>query len=123
MDEKEHSDKPEDRTQLAEDRTLLANERTFSGWVRTSMAAIGVGVGFHVLFQKVEPSWVPKGIATIFILLGLFLIVIAERRAFQVKQRLHSHSVETLESLNLKVVMYGVCFGGLSLIGAIWLLT
>ncbi|HSG34748.1 MAG TPA: DUF202 domain-containing protein [Sphingomonadaceae bacterium] len=113
-------DKSEDRTDLAEDRTLLANERTFSGWVRTSMAAIGVGVGFHVLFQKVEPGWVAKGIASVFILLGIILVVIAERRAFEVKHRLRSHSVEPLKSLNLKLVMYGVSLGGVSLIAAIW---
>ena len=50
----------EDRTDLAEDRTLLANERTFSGWARTAMASIGIGIGFNALFAKVEPSWVAK---------------------------------------------------------------
>jgi uncharacterized membrane protein YidH (DUF202 family) len=49
----EGSETAQDRTQFAEDRTLLANERTFSGWARTSMAAIGLGLGFHVLFQKI----------------------------------------------------------------------
>ena len=39
------------RTDLAEDRTLLANERTFAGWTRTSLACIGVGLGFQAIFQ------------------------------------------------------------------------
>ena len=115
-------DTAENRTELAEDRTLLANERTFGGWVRTAMAAIGVGVGFHVLFQKIEPSWIPKSISTIFILMAIYLIVLAEKRAGQVKERLNSHSVEPLESLNLRVVLYGVIIGGVSLILTIWFL-
>lgn len=116
-------DTAENRTELAEDRTLLANERTFSGWVRTSMAAIGVGLGFNVLFKEIDPPWVPKSIGSIFVLLGMFLIVMAERRAFEVKRRLHSHSIEPLESMNLRVVMYGVFGAGLALIAAIWILT
>ena len=71
----------ENRTDLAEDRTLLANERTFSGWARTAMASIGVGLGFNALFKAVHPTWFAKGIASVFILLGIFLIVAAERRA------------------------------------------
>ena len=71
----------EDRTDLAEDRTLLANERTFSGWARTALATVGIGVGFNALFRTLDPSWVPKAIATLFILLGLIIIIMADRRA------------------------------------------
>lgn len=64
----------EDRTDLAEDRTLFANERTFSGWARTAMASIGIGIGFHALFRPIEPTWVAKAIATLFFLLAVFLV-------------------------------------------------
>ena len=67
-DEKEQL--AEDRTNLAEDRTVLANERTFAGWLRTGFAAIGIGLGFHVLFQAMQPLWVPKAIATAFLAAG-----------------------------------------------------
>lgn len=52
------------RTDLAEDRTVLANERTFAGWMRTGLAAVGIGLGFNALFGKMEPEWLPKLIAT-----------------------------------------------------------
>jgi putative membrane protein len=63
----------EDRTDLAEDRTILANERTFAGWMRTGFAAVGVGLGFQALFNKMEPDWVPKGIATAFLLIAMIV--------------------------------------------------
>jgi putative membrane protein len=112
----------EERTEYAEDRTLLANERTFSGWARTSMAAIGIGLGFNALFRTLEPSWVPKAIATLFIGLGIFLILAAERRAHGVKRRLNAHSIETVQTLNLKTIAVAISGGGLSLIAAIWVI-
>ncbi len=71
----------QDRTDLAEDRTLLAHERSFAGWTRTGMAAVGIGLGFNALFQMLEPSWVPKAIATIFLFIAVFIFISAERRA------------------------------------------
>ena len=78
------SDAPDPATQktlLAEDRTLLANERTFAGWMRTGLAAIGVGVGFSALFQTIQPFWVPRSIASVFLLLGASIVFAAQRRA------------------------------------------
>src|SRR5688500_4008837 len=86
-------DRSELRTELAEDRTVLANERTFAGWMRTSLACIAIGVGFHALFGKVEPSWLPRLIASAFLVLAVLVIVLAERRATAVNKRLNSHVV------------------------------
>jgi putative membrane protein len=116
------ADLAEDRTHMAEDRTLLANERTFSGWARTAMAAIGIGVGFHALFRTMEPVWVPKAIATLFILLGMLLIVFAERRACAIKARLERHKIARLGSINLRLMAAAICTGGGGLIAALWLL-
>lgn len=112
----------EDRTDYAEDRTLLANERTFGGWVRTSFAAIAVGLGFHVLFRTVEPTWVPKSIATLFILLGTILTVLAERRASTINERLRAHSVRTLAVMNLRLITLAICIGAIALVMALWIL-
>jgi putative membrane protein len=112
----------EDRTDLAEDRTLLANERTFGGWVRTSMGAIGLGLAFHALFQKLEPVWIPKAIATLFFLLACLLVILAERRADGVKKRLTEHSVETVAAMNVRIITISVCTGALALLLAMWLL-
>lgn len=110
----------EDRTDLAEDRTLLANERTFSGWARTAMASIGIGIGFNALFKPVEPTWVAKAIATIFILLGIFLTISAERRAASVQRRLDAHKVAGISSINFRVMSVGISTGAVALLVAIW---
>lgn len=110
------------RTDLAEDRTLLANERTFAGWTRTAFAAIGVGLGFSALFKTLEPAWLPKAISTAFLLIGIFVIIMAQRRAAAVTSRLDSHEIKTFKAVNLRLLMLAVVAATLALIGAIWLL-
>ena len=70
-----------ERTHFAEDRTVQATERTFAGWLRTAFAAIGVGLGFHVIFGELEPPWLPRAIATLFFAIGAVIALTAERRA------------------------------------------
>lgn len=110
------------RTDLAEDRTLLANERTFAGWARTSFAAVGIGLGFNALFEKLEPVWLPKAISTAFLLIAIFVIVVAERRAAAVSARLESHEVKTFRAVNLRLIMGSIVVASMTLIVAIWML-
>lgn len=112
----------EDRTALAEDRTLLANERTFAGWMRTGFAAIGIGLGFNVLFKTMQPEWAPKLIATVFLLIGIFVFIAAERRACAVLGRLHPHVVKEFKPVNLRLITWVTCVATLSLIAALWML-
>ncbi len=121
-DTSDRTDLASERTDLAEDRTALANERTFAGWARTAMAAIGIGLAFNALFGEMEPGWAPKTLASIFILLGVFLIAMAERRACAISARITSHSVNTLKPMNIRVVAIGIGAGALALIAGIWLL-
>ena len=109
-----------ERTALAEDRTLLANERTFAGWMRTSLAAVAIGIGFNALFQTMEPEWVPKAIATIFLLIGIFVILSAERRACAVVERLKPHEIKTFRMINLRLVSWSISLATLALIWALW---
>ena len=118
----ERDELAESRTRLAEDRTVLANERTFAGWLRTGFAAIGIGLGFHVLFQAMEPKWVPKTIATAFLLAGIYIIVVAERRACRVLDKIDTHKVAELGAINLKVVTWVSVAATVALIAAIWIL-
>jgi putative membrane protein len=111
-----------DRTDLAEDRTAMANERTFAGWARTAMAAIGIGLAFNALFQSMEPVWAPKLIATIFMALGIFLVVAAERRACATSRRLTTHAVKSVPQMNLRVMAWAISLATLGLIAGIWLL-
>ncbi len=112
----------EDRTDLAEDRTAMANERTFAGWARTAMAAIGIGLGFKALFNTMEPSWAPKAIATLFVLLGVFLIWLAERRARVVAGRLNTHAARDMKQMNIRIIAVAIATGSAALVAGMWLL-
>jgi putative membrane protein len=111
-----------ERTDLAEDRTVLANERTFAGWMRTGFAAVGVGLGFQALFSRMEPAWVPKAIATAFLVIAIFVFWTAERRACAVVARLHSHQVQTVRARNLRLITLAIIAAIAALIAAMWLL-
>lgn len=111
-----------ERTDLAEDRTVLANERTFAGWMRTGLAAVGIGLGFNALFGKMEPSWLPKAIATCFILSGMVIFYLAERNSCSVLERLDAHSVQPLRRMNLRLVASLMGTGSVVLLGGMWFL-
>lgn len=114
------ADEEPSRNDLAEDRTILANERTFGSWMRTSLGCVAIGVGFQGLFRSMEPAWVPKAIATAFLLLAVLVIVLAERRAAAVIERLRSHVVVTAKPMNLRLITVLVAAGALALVAAIW---
>ena len=120
MDQQHQPDSPS-RTDLAEDRTILANERTFAGWMRTALASVAIGVGFHALFPTMQPAWVPRAIATAFLILGIVTIVSAERRATAVMKRLSAHVVVSARPMNLRLFSASVSAGSIALIAALWL--
>ena len=119
---KDRTSYAEERTDWAEDRTAMANERTFAGWMRTAFAAIGIGIGFNALFDELEPVWVPKAVATMFILLGIALTYLAQRRACHSFQRLSSHAIEKPKTFYVRTMSYAVMLGAAILIGALWVL-
>lgn len=110
------------RTDLAEDRTILANERTFAGWIRTSLGCVAIGIGFHALFNRMEPSWAPRAIATGFLLLASAIAWLAVRRAAAVVRRLSPHLVVSARRMNLELIAGAVSLGAGALAVAIWLL-
>jgi putative membrane protein len=110
------------RTYFAEDRTILANERTFGSWMRTGFAAIGIGLGFHALFGKIHPLWLPRAVATAFLIIALIIFVAAERRATMVIKRLHTHQIETVKIGIVRLITVVTVAATLALIAAIWLL-
>jgi putative membrane protein len=111
----------EERTDFAEDRTVLANERTLAGWMRTGLASVGIGIGFNALFDAMQPAWIPKAIATAFLLLGIMIWVLAERRSRSVLARLNVHAVEPVGSFNLRLMTYAMASATGALIAALWL--
>ena len=112
----------ERRTQFAEDRTIQATERTFAGWMRTAFAAIGVGIGFHVLFGELDPPWLARAIATLFIVLGMIIAFTAERRACRTFDRLSAHQIDRPRLPGIRWMSWSVIAGGLALIAGLWIL-
>ena len=112
----------EKRTDLAEDRTVLANERTFASWFRTAFASVGIGLGLQALFLRMEPPWVPRSIATGFLLLAIFLFIVAERRACQVHDRLEAHHVTAFRNRRLRLITIVASAIVTALIATMWLL-
>ena len=118
----ERTDLAENRTDWAEDRTIMANERTFAGWMRTGLAAVGIGLGFNALFGKLEPLWVPKGIATLFMVIGIFIFWVAQRNGCAVQDRLNSHHATPVKPDNLRIISGLMASGAIALIAAIWMM-
>lgn len=114
------NDQQPSRNELAEDRTILANERTFASWMRTSLGCVAIGVGFQGLFPSMQPAWVPRAIASGFLVLAMLVIILAERRAAAVLQRRSAHVVITARRMNLRLFTILICLGAAALLAAIW---
>ncbi|MGN6595067.1 DUF202 domain-containing protein [Sphingopyxis terrae] len=120
MSAKERTDLAQNRTELAEDRTVLAHERSFAGWVRTGMAAVGLGLGFNALFRTMEPSRMPKAIATSFLLIAIYIFVSAERRARTIIARLEPHNVTVLRPMRIRLLAWALAAATAALVAALW---
>ncbi len=114
------SELAQDRTNLAEDRTLLAHERSFASWVRTGMAGVGIGIAFNALFKTLEPAWIPKAIATVFLLIAVFIFLSAERRARRAINRLAAHRIAMLAPVQLRLIAWVLASTTVALGAAIW---
>ena len=110
------------RTDWAEDRTVQATERTYAGWMRTAFAAIGIGLGFRALFGEFDPSWLAKGIATVFILLGAVIAWSAQKNACQTLSRLDTHDVDRPAVLHMRWLSFIVAGGAIVLAIGLWFL-
>lgn len=110
------------RTDYAEDRTVLANERTFGSWLRTGFGAIGIALGFHALFGRIHPLWLPRAVASAFLLIAILIFVAAERRACTVHERLHAHRVQTIRITRIRLITLIAVVATVALAAAIWLL-
>ena len=84
----------EKSTRLSEDRTLLSNERTFSSWMGAGLACVGVAIGLHAVFGSVDPKWLAKVVASIFLLTAMVIYWAAMRQACKTYSRLNDSDVE-----------------------------
>jgi putative membrane protein len=111
-----------ERTDFAEDRTVQATERTYAGWLRTAFAAIGVGLGFHVIFGELDPPWLARAIASLFILLGAVVAYTAERRACRTFERLSTHEIDRPRIPQIRWMSWSIVLGAVVLVAGLWLL-
>ncbi|MEL6451701.1 MAG: DUF202 domain-containing protein [Pseudomonadota bacterium] len=89
---------PDNRTKWAEDRTVLAAERTFASWVGTGLGAVGIAIALKAVFGATDPTWVAKGVATLFLGIAIMLYWSAQRQACKTVQRLHGNDVDAQSS-------------------------
>lgn len=115
-------DLAEDRTNWAEDRTLMANERTFAGWMRTGLAAVGIGIAFNALFGKLEPAWLARVLATMFICVGIGIFYLAQRNSCRVCTRMNSHAAQPVDGRYMRLVALAFGIASAGLIVGIWIM-
>lgn len=109
-----------DRTDWAEDRTVLANERTFAGWMRTGMACIALALGLRAVFDPFEPTWLPKTVASVFILAAIFIFWAARRQACETVDRLNEHHAQAQPTRYMTFVSIIMSLSALATGGILW---
>lgn len=112
----------ENRTDWAEDRTILANERTFAGWMRTGMASLAVAIGLRAVFGAFEPTWLAKAVATIFVLVAIYIFWAAQESAKQTLERLHANEAHAQPERRMKTLALIFAFGSVCVGGVLWAL-
>ncbi|SPJ25778.1 DUF202 domain-containing protein [Palleronia abyssalis] len=111
-----------ERTDWAEDRTILAAERTYAGWVRTGLTAVVVAIGLQALFRLEEPAWLPRAVASVF-LLGALLVFLAgwsEARISHRNFKTHGCRVQPFWRITLLTVI--LALGTMGTAAVLWLL-
>jgi len=112
----------ENRTNWAEDRTILANERTFAGWMRTGMACVALALGLRAVFSEFEPTWIAKGVASMFILLAVFIFWAAQNSAAQTLSRLTETEACAQPLRRTRLIAAFLSIGALATGAILWLL-
>ncbi|MEM1039713.1 MAG: DUF202 domain-containing protein [Pseudomonadota bacterium] len=109
------------RTQWAEDRTVLANERTFSSWMGTGLGCLGLAVGMQAVFGEMQPTWVAKAAATIFVVVAIYLFLVSLHNSRKVKLRLNAHSSEPTSDRSMSLIAYLLTVGAIATGVVLWL--
>ncbi|WP_072776724.1 YidH family protein [Marivita hallyeonensis] len=116
------NDLAEDRTDWAEARTVLANERTFAGWMRTGMASVALALGLRALFGPFEPTWIPKTVASVFVLVALMIFWAAWRNCSLTQKDMDDHDTRSQSARNMAWITAVLSLGAVATGAILWLL-
>jgi putative membrane protein len=117
-----HTSSDHQQTAWSEDRTIMANERTYASWLRTSLTCIGVALGFQALFRSFEPAYIPKLIATGFLVLATVVLVFANQAAADLRHRLDAHAAEPASRKRLLMITIAMIAATIALGFVLWML-
>lgn len=116
------NDLAKERTDWAADRTILANERTFAGWMRTGMACVALALGLRAVFGEFEPTWLAKAVASMFILLAVFIFWAAQGSAAETLGRLHDTQACAQPLRRTRMIALLLSLGALATGAILWAL-
>lgn len=68
-----------------------------------------------------EPVWLPKALATAFILVAVAIVFAAQRKAVAVAHRPECHKAEPMRGLTLRLIAGAMMLASVGLAAAIWL--
>ncbi|MGB1236129.1 MAG: YidH family protein [Planktomarina sp.] len=112
----------EKRTNWAEDRTIMANERTFSSWMGTGLACIGVAIGLKAVFGDFDPTWVAKTVASLFVMIAVYIFYSAQRQARRTFDRLTETDAEALPSRDFQKLAVFMSVASIATGAVLWAL-
>ena len=119
--DRDNQELAEDRTDLAEDRTIMAVERTMASWMGSGMGLIGLGLGLRALFGQFDPAWLPKAMATFFMVLAIIVVQGAKRRMCSAINRMSANFVKAPSTRGMEIVAAGISAGAVMVAVGIWL--
>ena len=82
----------------------MSSERSFSSWIGTALGAVGVAIGFNAVFGELTPTWLPKLVATLFLLVGLVFTWSARNRACTIRDKLREHDSQTGGKISFSLI-------------------
>ena len=86
------------------------------------MASVALAVGLRAVFGQFDPTWLAKSVATIFIVLALYIFWAAERSAAQTLARLSDNDAHAQPLTRMRIIVAALALGAVSVGGVLWAL-
>ena len=86
------------------------------------MAAVALAIGLRAVFGEFEPTWLAKVVATIFVVLAIFIFWAAQSSARQTLSRLHDNQAHAQPIKRMQIIAVILAFGAVATGGILWAL-